>query len=229
MKTHKSSLFAILMFAIIILQFSCEQDKVDPALVLDEVLIPAGYHQIDNPPADALARLEELRLENPKDQFYYLQRSDLKSENWIFAQKELKIEFVANSESNSVTEKPQVLGVVVKKIQGDWKNENFMIVENQPEPKEGMKAFYHYIQENLKYPEEAKKMGVEGKVFVQFVVDKDGKLTEVKAVKGIGAGCDEEAVRVIKEATAWNPATVVDMPVKTRMILPITYKLDIKE
>jgi protein TonB len=91
-----------------------------------------------------------------------------------------------------------------------------------------MKAFYHYIQENLKYPEEAKKQGIEGKVFVQFVVDKDGKLTEVKAVKGIGAGCDEEAVRVIKEAPAWNPATVVDMPVKIRMILPITYKLDKK-
>jgi TonB family protein len=216
------------MFAIIIFQFSCEQDKVDPALVLAEVLIPEGYHQIDHPPADALARLEELRLENPKDQFYYLQRSDIKSENWIFAQKELKIEFVANSESNSVTEKPQILGVVVKKIQGDWKNENFMIVENQPEPKEGINAFYHYIQENLKYPEEAKKMGVEGKVFVQFVVDKDGKLSEVKAVKGIGAGCDEEAVRVIKEAPAWNPATVVDIPVKTRMILPITYKLDKK-
>lgn len=226
MKTHKSVLFVISMFAITIFQFSCEQDKVDPALILDEVLIPEGYHQIDNPPADALARLEELRLNNPKDYYYYIRQNDINSEKWIFPQKELKIEFVARSETSNSEENPKILGVVVKKIQGDWKNENFMIVENQPEPKEGLPAFYHYIQENLKYPEDAKKMGIEGKVFVQFVVDKDGKLTEIKAVKGIGAGCDEEAVRVIKEASAWKPATVVDMPVKTRMILPITYKLN---
>lgn len=226
MKTNKSILSLSTIVAIAILVLSCAHEKVDPSLVLDEVFIPEGYMQIDNPPSDALARLEELRQQNPKDQFYYIQRTNTATENWIFPQKELKIEFVANGEVNDNASKPQVLGVVVKKIQGDYRKEEFMIVENQPAPKEGLKAFYHYIQENLVYPSEAKKMGVEGKVFVQFIVDENGMLTEVKAVKGIGAGCDEEAVRVIKSAEAWQPATVVNVPVKTRMILPITYKLN---
>lgn len=226
MKTQKSILFTLILLAVIAINSSCNSEKLDPAMVLDEVFIPEGYQQVDNPPADALARLQELRLENPKDHYYYIQKKDFNAEKWIFPQKELKIEFVAHSETSPAQEKPQVLGVVVKKINGDGKEEEFIILENQPAPKDGLNSFFHYIQENLTYPEQAKKMGIEGKVFVQFIVEKDGELTEVKAVKGIGAGCDEEAVRVINETQAWNPATVADMPVKTRMILPITFKLN---
>lgn len=229
MKTHKIILSVAALIIILIINVSCEQQKVDPALVLDEVFIPEGYQQVDAPPPDALARLEELRLKNTNDHFYYLQQMDKKSEKWIFPQKELKIEYVARSEASGSDDPSSVLGVVVKKIKNNWKEEVFMIVDEQPTPKEGLNAFYHYIQENLKYPEEAKKMGVEGKVFVQFIVELTGKLTKVQAVKGIGAGCDEEAVRVIAEADAWNPAIIADVPVKTMMILPITYKLDSNE
>ena len=70
-----------------------------------------------------------------------------------------------------------------------------------------------------------KETGIEGKVFVQFVVDSDGKLTNVQAVKGIGGGCDEEAVRVIKESLPWNPGLQQGEKVGVRMILPITFKL----
>jgi len=223
MKTSKSIFFSFLV-ALAVLA-SCTQEKVDPALVLDEVLIPEGYIQSENPPADALARLEELRQQNTNEHYYYIQKVDNNSDRWIFPQKELKIEYVANSESASPNVKPAVTGVVVKKIRGDYRNEEFIVVENQPAPKDGLKAFYEYIQENLVYPADAKENGVTGRVFVEFIVDTNGKLTNVKAVKGIGAGCDEEAVRVIKEAPAWKPAMIVDIPVKTRMILPISYKL----
>jgi protein TonB len=77
----------------------------------------------------------------------------------------------------------------------------------------------------MKYPAQARRMGIEGKVFVEFVVDKDGTLTEVKTVKGIGAGCDEEAVRVIQSAPKWKPGKQRGRPVKVRMILPIIFKL----
>lgn len=77
----------------------------------------------------------------------------------------------------------------------------------------------------MKYQNQARRMGIEGRVFVQFVVDKDGQLTEIKAVKGIGAGCDEEAVRVLKSAPKWKPGKQRGRPVKVRMILPITFKL----
>lgn len=229
MKTKKSmfKLFATIILTSII--FSCNQDKIDPALVLDEIFVPEGYHQIDNPSSDALARLEELRLENPDNSYYYLERKDKivsQSREWVFPQKELKIEFTDFEKLESREQDPKLMGLIVKKIEGDWKEEEFIVIESQPVPKEGMKAFFEYISANLKYPDEARKMGIQGKVFVEFVVDKDGKLINIKSVKGIGAGCDEEAIRVLKNAPEWTPATVVDMPVKVRMILPITYKLD---
>ncbi len=104
-------------------------------------------------------------------------------------------------------------------------DEVFTIVEDQPTPDGGMQAFYKYIGDKLKYPAQARRMGIEGKVFVQFVVDKNGNLTEVQAVKGIGAGCDEEAVRVIQGAPKWKPGKQRGRAVKVRMILPITFKL----
>jgi protein TonB len=103
--------------------------------------------------------------------------------------------------------------------------EIFTIVEDQPTPSGGMAAFYKYVADNLKYPAQARRMGIEGKVFVQFVVDKDGSITEVQAVKGIGAGCDEEAVKVIQNSPKWQAGKQRGRPVKVRMILPITFKL----
>ena len=88
-----------------------------------------------------------------------------------------------------------------------------------------MGAFYKYISTNLRYPDQARKMGVEGKVFVQFIVDKDGSITDVQAIKGIGEGCDEEAVRVIEGSNKWIPGKQRGRPVKVKMILPITFKL----
>lgn len=104
-------------------------------------------------------------------------------------------------------------------------DEIFDIVEDQPSPPGGMGAFYKFVGKSMKYPNQARRMGIEGRVFVQFVVDKDGTLTDIKAVKGIGAGCDEEAVRVLKSAPKWKPGKQRGRPVKVRMILPITFKL----
>ncbi len=68
-------------------------------------------------------------------------------------------------------------------------------------------------------------MGIEGKVFVEFVVDKDGSLTQFIVVKGIGAGCDEEAVRIIQNSPPWSPGKQRGKPVKQRMVLPIFFTL----
>ena len=98
-------------------------------------------------------------------------------------------------------------------------------VESQPLPKRGMRTFLRFVQNNIYYPIDARKAGVEGRVFVQFVVDTDGKLTNVKTIKGIGSGCDEEAERVIARAKAWKPAIQRGRPVKVKMVLPVTFKL----
>ena len=104
-------------------------------------------------------------------------------------------------------------------------DEVFMVVEDQPTPEGGMEVFYEYIAENMRYPIEARQMGIEGKVFVQFVVEKDGSLTDIKVLKGIGGGCDEEAARVIEEAPVWNPGQQRGKFVKVKMVLPISFKI----
>lgn len=128
-----------------------------------------------------------------------------------------------------VTEDTKIEEQILVDIGGDIEEEKvdeiFTIVEQQPSPVGGMQAFYQYVGENLRYPATASRMNVQGRVFVQFVVEKDGSLTDVQVVKGIGAGCDEEAVRVIQNAPKWAPGKQRGRPVRVRMILPIVFKL----
>lgn len=105
-------------------------------------------------------------------------------------------------------------------------DEVFTIVEDQPQFPGGMPAFYKFVGDNMKYPAQARRMGIEGRVFVQFVVDKDGSVTEVTAVKGIGAGCDEEAERVLRSSPKFKPGKQRGRAVKVRMVLPIIFKLN---
>jgi protein TonB len=125
-----------------------------------------------------------------------------------------------------VTQDTKVEEIVVKAEEpAEETDEIFTIVEESAAPKGGMGAFYKFVNDKVKYPPQARRMGIDGKVFVEFVINKDGSISDVKAVKGIGAGCDEEAVRVIQSAPAWTPGKQRGKPVKQRMVLPITFKL----
>ena len=104
-------------------------------------------------------------------------------------------------------------------------DEIFTIVEEQPSPRGGLKAFYDYVSSNIQYPAKARRMGLEGRVFVEFVVEKDGSLTDIKVAKGIGGGLDEEAVRVISGAPKWNPGKQRGREVRVRMVMPIMFRL----
>ena len=125
-----------------------------------------------------------------------------------------------------ITEETVIEEIVIEEApEEEVAEEIFTIVEEPATPVGGMEAFYKFVRKNLKYPSQARRMGIEGKVYVQFVVDTDGGITDVKAVKGIGAGCDEEAVRVINRSPRWNPPKQRGKPVKQRIILPITFQL----
>ncbi len=123
------------------------------------------------------------------------------------------------------SEETRIQEVVVVEEAKEEVDEIFTIVEDPASPKGGMPAFYKYIGDKMKYPAQARRMGIEGKVFVEFVIGKDGSISDVKAVKGIGAGCDEEAVRVVQAAPSWSPGKQRGKSVKQRMVLPITFKL----
>ena len=102
----------------------------------------------------------------------------------------------------------------------------FIIVDEPAYPDGGMQSFYDFISQNMKYPLEARRMGVQGRVFVEFVVEKDGKLSNIKIVQGIGAGCDKEAIRIIQQCPNWNPGLQKGKPVKQKIVLPINFYLD---
>lgn len=94
-----------------------------------------------------------------------------------------------------------------------------------PEFPGGVEALYKYIAENVKYPEQAKADGIEGRVMVRFIVMDNGDVVNVEVAKGIGGGCDDEAVRVVKAMPKWQPATYEGKAVNVQYVLPITFKL----
>ncbi|MFD2201550.1 energy transducer TonB [Shivajiella indica] len=104
-------------------------------------------------------------------------------------------------------------------------DEIFDVVENSPEFPGGMEAWNEYLRKNLKYPTQARRMGVEGTVYVVFVVNTDGSVQDVEILRGIGGGCDEEALRVVSNAPKWTPGKQRGRPVRVRMRLPIRFKL----
>ena len=125
-----------------------------------------------------------------------------------------------------VTEETKVEEVVVAAVEEKENvDEIFSVVEESANPRGGYPAFYKFVGEKIKYPAQARRMGIEGKVFVEFVVNRDGTIVDVKAIKGIGAGCDEEAVRIVQSAPAWTPGKQRGKPVRQKMVIPITFKL----
>lgn len=137
---------------------------------------------------------------------------------------EKKIDFILDTET---TEQDVIADLVFKDPPAaEDPDKTHIIVEEQPVPEGGLKTFYQYVRNNMKYPTQARRMGIEGKVFVSFVVEKDGSITELKVLKGIGAGCDEEALRVLANAPKWNPGKQRGKAVKVRMQLPIYFRLD---
>lgn len=102
----------------------------------------------------------------------------------------------------------------------------FDIVEDKPQFPGGNEAMYKYLGRSIDYPSTARRMGIDGRVFVQFVIEKDGTVSNVQTIKGIGAGCDEEASRVIKKMPKWTPGKQRGVPVKVRMIIPVFFKLN---
>jgi len=115
--------------------------------------------------------------------------------------------------------------IIVEEEEETGEEEIFMVVEQMPEYPGGIKSLYKYIGTNIRYPNIARENGVEGKVYVNFVVEPTGKVSNVKVLRGIGAGCDKEAIRVVKTMPAWTPGRQRGKPVRVSYNLPISFKI----
>lgn len=99
----------------------------------------------------------------------------------------------------------------------------YSIVSEQPSFPGGMQEMMKFISDNRKYPAEAKAKDIHGKVIVAFVVEHDGSLSDVKIRRGIGYGCDEEAIRLIKSMPKWTPGKQNGKAVRVSMMLPVSF------
>jgi protein TonB len=114
----------------------------------------------------------------------------------------------------------------VEEAKGEDPNKVFLVVEQPPEPEGGFEAMNKFVVKNLKYPASAKRMNIEGTVYVGFVVDADGRVSEAAIIKGISADCDKEALRVVQMMPKWRPGKQSGRPVRVKFVYPIKYKLD---
>ena len=116
-----------------------------------------------------------------------------------------------------------VTDIKVKQVDSD---SIYQVVEVMPEFPGGMDKMAKYLSENIKYPEEAKEKNICGRVFIEFVIEKDGSVSNVNVMRSIGGGCDEEGVRVVKAMPKWKPGLMKGKPVRVHYVLPINFKLD---
>ena len=103
--------------------------------------------------------------------------------------------------------------------------EIFQVVENDPEFPGGVEAMYKYLAQNIKYPQLARENNITGKVWVTFVVEKDGSVTNVTVVRDIGGGCGAEAVRIVKSMPKWTPGKQRGKNVRVQYRLPVNFSL----
>lgn len=220
---------ATLCSLLIVVTLACNEELVEVAQSAEMVL---------ELPAEAQEAMDKLKKKHPNEKFVYVEfdkpQEGLNIDNIIESK---GIEF-KTIQSVVVVKERNKIGLILAtsedfhRLAEFTKNKNetgyevFDIVEDQPAPIGGMAEFYKYIGINMKYPSQARSIGIEGRVFIQFIVDKEGNLTNITSVKGIGAGCDQEAVRVLENAPKWTPGKQRGKAVNVRMILPITFKLD---
>lgn len=208
-RTNWTKLFAVvplLCFMIFTMSFSVEQilDKpVDinnekPVIVLAESQESAPLEIIKNPTYNNL-------IDNFLDEKDYITSSKFTE----------KLAFKKSEPLSQIS--PLFLPIEDKEV--------FTIVEESAKPIGGMTEFYEYISRTLEYPKQARRLGISGRVFIEFIVDKNGNLTEVTSIKGIGGGCDTEAVRVISNSPPWKPGKQRGKAVKQKIVLPITFHL----
>lgn len=136
----------------------------------------------------------------------------------------------AQEETPDVRLVPDIDGVVIdvpakEEVPTPDSTGTYMLVEEMPEFPGGMPGLSAYVSGNLRYPKEARKRNIEGLVLLAFIVEKNGSVSDVRVLRGIGGDCDEEALRVVREMPTWKPGHQAGKPVRTRYTLPLRFKL----
>ena len=132
------------------------------------------------------------------------------------------IEINAEMDQNEVVEEYVAPEIEEEEV---TEQEIFQIVEEMPAFPGGEQKLLEYVAKNVKYPQIARESGIKGRVFISFVVEPDGSVSNVKVLRGIGGGCDEEAMRVVKSMPKWKPGKQRGKAVRVSYMLPVNFQL----
>jgi len=136
---------------------------------------------------------------------------------------EIKIDFEAG-EATAIPE--PVLYIEPEPVETYAAPDFFTVPEIMPSFVGGDEARIRFLRENVVYPDMARRAGIEGTVYVSFIVKADGSITDIVVLKSVGGGCDEEAIRVIKKMPRWNPGMQFNSAVPVKVNMPIRFKLN---
>ncbi|MEO9869999.1 TonB family protein [Ekhidna sp.] len=207
--------------------FACE-DELESEI---KRIAEESNQQIDYS-ADVKAALGELKKNNPGVKYAVIETT-LENESSIEKLNSYDPGQIAKIFVNKEGDSNNVIMIVsqdsdlfsktieVQELGGDV----FTVVEESASFPGGIEAFYEYMSTDLKYPKDAYEAKKEGRVFVQFIVETDGSLSDVHVVKGMGGSCDKEAVRVLMNSPKWVPAKVNGENVRQKMIQNILFKI----
>ncbi len=138
---------------------------------------------------------------------------------------DIEEEFTIDVEATATTEIQEFTPDVVEEEEVE-EDVIFTVVEDQPQFPGGEEARRRYLEENLRYPTMAREAGIQGTVFLTFVVEPDGSISDVRVLRGIGGGCDEAAVRAVKNMPRWEPGRQRGQPVRVQFNMPVRFILN---
>jgi protein TonB len=168
----------------------------------EEELVPITQQELKPPPPPP-PKPTEIEIVEDEEEVEDVELEDTEIDE------DTEVEIVEIEEEEEVVEEPEI----------------FTIVEEMPEFPGGTEKLYEFLAKNIKYPQMAKDAGIQGVVFVNFIVYEDGHIGDIKVLRGIGGGCDEEAIRVVKKMPKWKPGKQRGKAVRVSFNLPIRFVL----
>ena len=204
----------ISILAVLFIAFEwTKRDKIDtgeiieaPMLTFEEEIIPITMQEKPVAPVPVEAKQISETIEIVED--------DAEIEETIIA---------SDEDMGEVVEIQNIENVVV--AEPEKEEEIFQVVENMPEFPGGMAELMKYLQKNIKYPTISQENGVQGRVTLQFTVEKDGSVTKVKVLRGVDPSLDKEAVRVVSMSPKWKPGRQRDRAVPVTYTFPVIFQL----
>jgi len=218
LESKKSLFFEIgLIVALAVVLFAFEHKSYDEK---EEVVITT----------EAKTEVEEMVIQTQQDQPEPpKQEVELSTTEFEIVSDDVEItnKFDLDALTSDVNGEVYVPTVEIKEqaVEVEEEEEIFQVVEQTAMFPGGYAALTQYLRDNIKYPQQAKETGTQGKVFLTFVVEKDGSITDIKILRDIGSGCGEEAIRVVRSMPKWTPAKQRGKTVRQQFNLHVSFTL----